>query len=131
LTGVVLALLLVSTVSAMTIAGPRVLQVIGEDFRGLSFLGRTNRDGIPSTAIYLQSVLTLLFILTSTFQSILVFAGFTLALNSFATVLGIFVLRAPTGLATSIPHLRVSAAAAHLPGADRMDALLRHDQQAR
>jgi APA family basic amino acid/polyamine antiporter len=94
LTGVVLALLLVSTVSAMTIAGPRVLQVIGEDFRGLSFLGRTNRDGIPTTAIYLQSVLTLLFILTSTFQSILVFAGFTLALNSFATVLGIFVLRA-------------------------------------
>jgi APA family basic amino acid/polyamine antiporter len=93
-TGLVLALLLVSTVSAMTIAGPRVLQVIGEDFSGLRFLARTNDDGIPSNAIYLQSSLTLLFILTSTFQSILVFAGFTLALNSFATVLGVFVLRA-------------------------------------
>ena len=93
LTGVVLALLLVSTVSAMTIAGPRVLQVIGEDFRGLSLLANTNRDGIPSNAIYLQSLLTLAFILTSTFESILVFAGFTLALNSFATVLGVFVLR--------------------------------------
>ncbi len=93
-TGVVLALLLVSTVSAMTMAGPRVLQVIGEDFRGLSLLARTNRDGIPYVAIYLQSVLTLTFILTSTFESILVFAGFTLALNSFVTVLGVFVLRA-------------------------------------
>jgi basic amino acid/polyamine antiporter, APA family len=92
-TGVVLALLLVSTVSAMTLAGPRVLQVIGEDFRGLSLLAKTNADGIPSNAIYLQSVLTLTFILTSTFESILVFAGFTLALNSFATVLGVFVLR--------------------------------------
>lgn len=91
--GLVLALLLVSTVSAMTMAGPRVLQVIGEDFRGLSLLAKTNRDGIPSNAIYLQSLLTLTFILTSTFESILVFAGFTLALNSFATVLGVFVLR--------------------------------------
>ena len=93
LTGFVLALLLISTVSAMTIAGPRVLQVIGEDFQGLSWLARTTDDGIPSIAICLQSTLAIVFILTSTFESILVFAGFTLALNSLATVLGIFVLR--------------------------------------
>ncbi len=92
-TGLILALLLISTVSAMTIAGPRVLQVIGEDFRGLRFLAKTNADAIPSTAIFVQSALTLLFVLTSSFESILIFAGFTLALNSFATVLGIFVLR--------------------------------------
>ncbi|MDH4107320.1 MAG: amino acid permease [Gammaproteobacteria bacterium] len=92
-TGFVLALLLVSTVSAMTLAGPRVLQVIGEDFHGLRLLARTNEDGIPSIAIYLQSTLALIFILTSTFESILVFAGFTLALNSFVTVAGVFVLR--------------------------------------
>lgn len=92
-TGLVLALLLISTVSAMTIAGPRVIQVIGEDFPSLKLLGKTNRHGVPATAIYMQSGLALLFILSSTFESILVFAGFTLALNSFATVLGIFVLR--------------------------------------
>ncbi len=93
LTGLVMSLLLVSTVSAMTIAGPRVLQVIGEDFKALRFLSRQNSDGIPSTAIYFQSTLTVIFILTSSFESILVFAGFTLALNSLATVLGVFVLR--------------------------------------
>jgi len=92
-TGLVLASLLVSTVSAMTLAGPRVLQVIGEDFHALRLLSRTNRDGIPATAIFVQSCLAILFILTSSFESILVFAGFTLALNSFATVLGVFVLR--------------------------------------
>lgn len=91
--GLLLALLLISTVSAMTLAGPRVLQVIGEDFHALRFLSRTNADGIPSTAIFVQSSLAVIFILTSRFDSILVFAGFTLALNSFATVLGIFVLR--------------------------------------
>ena len=92
-TGLVFAMLLVSTVSAMTLAGPRVIQVMGEDFPALKRLGKTNKDGIPSTAIFLQSSLSLLFIFSSTFESILVFAGFTLALNSFATVLGIFVLR--------------------------------------
>ncbi len=91
--GLLLALLLVSTVSAMTLAGPRVLQVIGEDFHALRFLSRTNSDGIPSTAIFVQSSLAVLFILTSRFEAILVFAGFTLALNSLATVLGVFVLR--------------------------------------
>ena len=92
-TGLVLALLLVSTVSAMTLAGPRVLQVIGEDFHALRFLSAKNAGGIPSTAIFFQSFLAVIFILTSSFESILVFAGFTLALNSFATVLGVFVLR--------------------------------------
>jgi APA family basic amino acid/polyamine antiporter len=93
LTGLVMAMLLISTVSAMTIAGPRVLQVIGEDFPALRLLARSNRNGMPATAILVQSSLTILFILSSSFESVLVFAGFTLALNSFATVLGVFVLR--------------------------------------
>jgi len=93
-TGIVLALLLVSTVSAMTLAGPRVLQVIGQDFKALRLLAKTNQSDVPNIAIYLQSGLTILFILSSSFESVLVFAGFTLALNSFATVFGIFVLRA-------------------------------------
>ncbi|MGB5333010.1 MAG: amino acid permease [Woeseiaceae bacterium] len=92
-TGLVLASLLISTVSAMTIAGPRVLQVIGEDFRVLRFLSYRNNDGIPSRAIYVQSILAIVFILSASFESVLVFAGFTLALNSFATVISVFVLR--------------------------------------
>lgn len=92
-TGLVMAALLISTVSAMTIAGPRVLQVIGEDFSVFRRLARVNRDGIPSTAVYFQSAIAILFILTSSFDSILVFAGFALALNTFFAVLGVYVLR--------------------------------------
>ena len=91
--GLALATLLISTVSAMTLAGPRVLQVIGEDFAPLRRLATTNADGLPYVAITTQSVLTIVFILTGSFESILVFAGFTLALNSFVTVAGIFWLR--------------------------------------
>ena len=92
-TGLVLSLLLISTVSAMTLAGPRVLQVIGEDFKVLNILSRKRKDGIPSTAVYIQSLIAIIFILSSSFESILVFAGFTLALNSFVTVIAVFVLR--------------------------------------
>lgn len=91
--GLVLSLLLISTVSAMTVAGPRVLHVIGQDIKALRLLARINSDGVPATAIMVQSSLAIIFILTSSFESVLVFSGFILALNSFVTVLGIFVLR--------------------------------------
>ena len=91
--GIVLALLLVSTVSAMILAGPRVLQVIGQDFPAFRMLARTNAHDVPHVAITAQSLLSLVFILSASFESILVFAGFTLGINTFVTVFGTFVLR--------------------------------------
>ncbi len=91
--GVALALLLVSTVSAMVVAGPRVLHVIGEDYRPFRWLSKTNEDGIPATAIFTQAAIAIVFIVTASFESILVFSGFVLGLNSLLTVAGVFVLR--------------------------------------
>lgn len=93
LMGVTLALLLVSTVSAMVVAGPRVLHAIGEDYAAFRWLGRTNRDGIPVQAVLTQGALAIVFILTASFESVLVFSGFVLAVNSFLTVFGLFVFR--------------------------------------
>lgn len=91
--GVLLALLLVSTVSAMILAGPRVLHRIGEDFPLFRPLGRVNRDGIPAMAVLVQATVALVFLWTASFDRILVFSGATMALNTFFTVLGVFVLR--------------------------------------
>ena len=91
--GVMLALVLTATVSAMTMAGPRVLQVIGQDFPVLNLLARTNAHGVPVVAIGFQSTLAIAFVLTATFEAILVFAGFTLGLSALFTVIGVFVLR--------------------------------------
>ncbi|MEM7610667.1 MAG: amino acid permease [Pseudomonadota bacterium] len=93
LMGVALSLLLISTVSAMIIAGPRVYQAIGQDHALFARLAKTNTHGVPAFAIYVQGALTIVFILTSPFKFILLFSGFTLALNTFAAVLGLFVLR--------------------------------------
>jgi len=91
--GIVLALLLISTVSAMVLSGPRVLHVIGEDYAIFKKLGKLNRHGVPATAIYMQSVLALIFVVTASFEQILVFAGFTMGLNSLLAVIGLFILR--------------------------------------
>lgn len=88
----IITLLLLSSISSMVMAGPRVMQVMGEDFPSLAMLSRLH-TGIPKTAIYIQCSISLLFILTSTFEQVITYIGFTLNLFTFLTVLGVMLLR--------------------------------------
>src|SRR6185312_12615768 len=47
LMGMMIALLLVASISSFTLAGPRIAKVMGEDLSQLSFLSITNKHGIP------------------------------------------------------------------------------------
>jgi basic amino acid/polyamine antiporter, APA family len=94
LMGLTIAALLTSSISAMTFAGPRIVQTIGEDVPALRWLGhRQTTSGVPLRALLLQTGLTLAFVLTGSFQRVLVYAGFVLSLFTFLTVAGVFVLR--------------------------------------
>jgi APA family basic amino acid/polyamine antiporter len=91
--GAMLTLLLISTVSAMTLAGPRALQALGQDYHAMRWLAKSTDDGVPWFAIAFQSAIAILFILTSSFKTILVFAGSMLAFNSLLAIVGLFLLR--------------------------------------
>ncbi len=91
--GGMLSLLLISSVSAMTISGPRALQVLGEDIKAFKWFSRTNKAELPYIAIIFQSLIAIIFILTASFKQIIYFAGSMLALSSFMTVVGLFILR--------------------------------------
>lgn len=93
LVSLALSLLLVSSISAMVLAGPRVLDVIGQDVPALRFLCVRNRRGAPTRAVLLQQGLALGFILTGSFEAVLTFAGFTLTLFALLTVAGMVRLR--------------------------------------
>ncbi|WP_296703212.1 APC family permease [Thiocapsa sp. UBA6158] len=93
LMSLVLTLLLVSTVSAMVLAGPRVLERIGEDIPFFRPLSVRNRRGAPTRAVLLQQGLALAMILTGSFEGVLSFAGFTLTLFAVVTVAGVIRLR--------------------------------------
>lgn len=84
---------LVSCISAMTWAGPRIAQVMGEDFAPLRFLARRSRTGLPAVAILFQTAIVLALLLTATFEGVLIYTQFTLNLCAVLTVAGVFVLR--------------------------------------
>ena len=88
-----LSVLLISTASAMIVSGPRTLQRIGQDFALLSFLSKENAVGIPQSAILFQLALTIILVVSSSFEAILMFSGFALGLNTLMTVLGVWYLR--------------------------------------
>ncbi len=89
----VIALLLVSTISAMTFAGPRLLAALGQDVKGLGWLARRNSHGLPWVASLMQLGIALLFIWTGTFDQVLVFSGGLLCLFTMITTLSVFRLR--------------------------------------
>jgi APA family basic amino acid/polyamine antiporter len=89
----VLSLLLLSTVSAMTLAGPRVIQTVGEDVPGLYWIAGRTRQDAPTAATLGQLILVVLFILTDSFEAILTIAGFTVTLMSWLVVAGLVLLR--------------------------------------
>ncbi len=88
-----IAVLLVSTVSAYIFLGPRITMVMGEDFAALKWLSVKNTKGIPVNSFYFQLMIALIFIYTSSFDQVLIYASFLLILITTLTVAGIFVLR--------------------------------------
>ncbi len=88
-----IALGLISAISAMTWAGPRVAATIGEDFRSLRVLARRTRGGIPFVACALQYVIVVALLLTAAFEDVLIYTQFALVACSLLTVVGLFVLR--------------------------------------
>ena len=84
---------LISSVSAMTWAGPRVAQAVGRDFPALRFFARTSPGGVPRVAIAVQTLLVLIMLATATFEAVLLYAQFSILACSLLTVLGVLVLR--------------------------------------
>ena len=91
--GGIIAFLLLSNISAMTLAGPRLSKVLGEDYYLFRGLARHSKKDVPALAVLIQGLLSIVYILTSTFEQVIVFVGFTLNLFTFMTVLGVMVMR--------------------------------------
>ncbi len=89
----IIALLLVSSLSAMIMAGPRIYQSIGEDYTRLRTLNARKGASGPYIAIILQAVISIIMLLSTHFDDLVTYMGFTLSANAALTVAGIFVLR--------------------------------------
>ncbi len=88
-----IGILLLSGISAMVWAGPRITQVMGEDYKLWRWFSRKTRNHIPVRAIWLQTAITLILVVTGTFQQVLIYSGFVLQLFAALTVAAVFRVR--------------------------------------
>jgi len=91
--GLLISFGLISTVSSMVWAGPRVTQVMGEDYRLFGFLSARNRWGAPHLAILFQALIVIILISFALFEQIIIYIQAILTLSSMLVVLGVIYLR--------------------------------------
>ena len=88
-----ISLFLVSSISAMVWVGPRVSFAMSRNYAIWKFLRKQNRAGIPTHAVWFQAILSIIYVLSGTFEGVLLYCGFILQLSSALVVAGVFVLR--------------------------------------
>jgi len=88
-----IALLLVASISAMVWVGPRVTQAMAREYRNWRYFARENTNGVPVRAIVLQATISLFMVVTSSFEQLLIYSGFILQLFTTLSVAGVIVLR--------------------------------------
>ncbi|MBX2878005.1 MAG: amino acid permease [Saprospiraceae bacterium] len=90
---VLIALLLIASISAMVWVGPRVTQAMAREYRNWRYFAKENTNGIPVRAIVLQATISLFMVVTSSFEQLLIYSGFILQLFTTLSVAGVLVLR--------------------------------------
>lgn len=100
ITGLV-AICLISTVSSLVMAGPRVYAQMAADGCVPRCFAAT--EGPPRTSILLQAGVALVLLWSATFEALLTYIGFTLSLSSAATVAGLMKLRCREGARLPVP----------------------------
>ncbi|MBZ0232390.1 MAG: amino acid permease [Deltaproteobacteria bacterium] len=89
----VIALALVSSVSAMVMAGPRVYASMAEDGALPGVLAKRTSRGVPANAVFTQGVLACAFVLVGDLKSLVNYIGFTLSIFAALAVAAVIVLR--------------------------------------
>ena len=90
--GFAISLLLLSSISAMVWVGSRVTSSMAKDHKLWRYF-RVEGTEIPKNALWLQFGISVLLIITGTFEQILIYCGILLTISSMITVLGVFKLR--------------------------------------
>jgi len=85
---------LLSVLSAMIMAGPRVYYAMAKDGVFFELFGKVNKlHKTPAHAIFLQGAIAIIMVFTATFDKLLLYIGFTLSLCAMLTVIGMIRLR--------------------------------------
>ena len=90
---VLIAFMLISSISSMVFIGPRVSQAMGEEHRMLRFLTVKSKSGIPYVGLIFQYALSVIMILTGSFSLVTRYTGVLLSICSLLAVVGVIICR--------------------------------------
>lgn len=91
---VAVGLMLLSSLSAYLLIGPRVIYTMAVQGQFPSFAARlTDRGGTPAAATALQTICTLVMLWTGSFESLFVYASVGLSIFSMLAISAVYVLR--------------------------------------
>jgi basic amino acid/polyamine antiporter, APA family len=90
--GLLIALCLVSSISAMVLTGPRVLATMAQDYQPLRAL-EPEPGAAPKLALLLQTLVIVALLASASFDTVIKYIGITLSFFASLTVLGMMVLR--------------------------------------
>jgi len=92
--GGAIAIALLSVLSAMIMTGPRVYYAMAKDGVFFDLFGKVNKiHRTPAYSIFLQATIAIIMVITASFDKLLLYIGFTLALFAMITVVGMMALR--------------------------------------
>ena len=89
-----IAIGLLSVLSAMIMAGPRVYYAMSKDgvfFKRFATVSKSHHT--PAYSISLQATIAIIMILTASYNKLLIYIGFTLSLFAMLTVIGMMIFR--------------------------------------
>jgi basic amino acid/polyamine antiporter, APA family len=105
--GIIIAMAIIGSVSAMTAVGPRVYYAMSRDGLAPAIFSRlSQRSGAPTVATLVQASLAVLLALTGAFGFLLTYVGSALLLFSGLTVASVYVVRRKS-VSGSMPYFRV------------------------
>ena len=91
---VAITICLLSVISAMIMTGPRVYYAMARDSVFPHWFGDVGAShATPGKAIFLQAIIAILMVITSSFDKLLMYIGFTLSIFAMLTVIGLIILR--------------------------------------
>ena len=87
------AVALISSLSSMMIAGPSVLETMGNDYHKIRFLNQKNRYDSPYISILFLMTLSIILVYNAGFKDLVEYIGVILSVFAVLVVLGIPILR--------------------------------------
>lgn len=99
---------LIATISGYTWVGPRITNAMAKEFRLWKPLAKTNKNGIPVRAVWFNTIISFVLMLSGSFEMVLLYVGFVLQMMGTFTIASSLLVKNAEGFRSPLrPWLQI------------------------